>query len=221
MAFFKVGLAEVAAGFFVSKRGCGFIVMEEEEEQRAPQQEEPVVDPRFVRHFGLQIWKRVQEKEYFEQRKAYREWWWNHTVVLAWRCLTWAHLAILFAGTLSVAKALFWIRINWFLLSIVAESTCLLGSITGELCFDSSPANMTEAVQLILKCENLTAPLTNRFGHLLTCYDPAYLYTWIPKSLESMVVGPFVLFAWFFRYYSLHVADQFPWLYLTGMVCVK
>lgn len=219
MAFFRVGLAEVAAGFLVSKRGCGFIM----EEERGPQQQPTmVVDPSFVRHFGLQIWKRAQEKEYFEQRKAYREWWWNHTAVLAWRCLTWAHLAILFAGTLSVAKALFWIRINWFLLSTVVQSTCWLGVITEGLCFVSAPpANMTEAVQLILKCENLTAPLTNRFYHLVTFYDPTYCYTWIPKSLEAMVVGPFALFAWFFRYYSLHVAEKFPWLYLTGMMCVK
>lgn len=191
---------------------------EEEEEQR------PLVDPRFVRHFGLQIWKRAQEKEYFEQRKAYREWWWNHTVLLAWRCLTWAHLALLFAGTLSVAKALFWIRINWFLLSIVAQSTCWLGERIGEHCFDPlgmAPANMTEAVQMILKCENITAPLTTRFYDTILFYDPTSYYTWIPTSLESMVVGPFVLFAWFFRYYSLHVADWFPWLYLTGMVCVK
>lgn len=191
------------------------------QEEGTPERSVPV-DPRFVRHFGLQIWKRAQEKEYFEQRKAHREWWWNHTVVLAWRCLTWAHISILFLGTLSVAKSLFWIRVNWLLLSVVAQSTCQLGEHVERHCFfstNSSSSSTRETIQILARCPNATAPLTTRFYRALFFYDPSYYYTWIPQSLEQMVVGPFVMAAFYYRYYTMRAMEQWPWLYLTGMAC--
>jgi hypothetical protein len=180
------------------------------------------VDPRFVRHFGLQIWKRAQEKEYFEQRKAYREWWWNHTILLAWRCLTWGHAALLFAGTFAVAKALFWIRINWFLVTVVAQATCQLGEHVARECFTPETSAVGIAANIshiISNCPNATAPLTSRMFTTLL-YDPAYFYyLFVPQTLESGVVGPFLVVAFVYRWATMTLGRHFPWLYLTGMVC--
>jgi hypothetical protein len=184
---------------------------------------EAAVDPRFARHFGLQIWKRAQEKEYFEQRKAYREWWWNHTILLAWRCLTWGHASVLFAGTFAVAKALFWIRINWFLLSVAAQATCELGEHVVSQCFTLGgvPADIANIAHIISNCTNATAPLTSRMFTTLV-YDPAYFYyLFVPQTLESGVVGPFLVAAFVYRTVTLRLYRYFPWLYLTGMVCLE
>lgn len=174
------------------------------------------VDPRFVRHFGLQIWKRAQEKAYFEERKKYREWWWNHTVVPAWACLTWTHAGILLAGTWSFAKALFWIRINWFLLSVVAQSTCALGLTTELQCNFTQHSTLFEGA-----CPtNLTAPFTHTY--LKTwLYDPTYWYTWVPESLETAVVIPFVLWARFYRRITLPLVQWWWGFGMMGVFCVK
>lgn len=188
------------------------------EEQQ--QQQQPDVDPRFVRNFVLGMWKRVQEKEYFEERKKYRQWWWDHTAVLLWKCITWSHATLLFLGTFSIAKALFWIRINWFLLSVVAQSTCLYGQQIDIQCFNETNKREHSSIIIMTECKNLTTPLVTRYLMPLL-YDPYYLYSWIPESLEIAVVGPIALFAYHYRDYTLWLTQLFPWLSLTGVLCFK
>jgi hypothetical protein len=179
---------------------------------------EQEVDPRFVRYFMTNVWKRAQEKDYFEKRRAYREWWWNNTVVRAWNCLTWTHAAILLGGSFSFASALFWLRMNWFLLSVLGQTTCFYGKAITDACFNNTTTDIHPAVVIML-CENMTAPFTARyFPHFLNVYYS--VYSLLPFA-ETAIVGPFALMAHAYRVSTLPIVQFNPWFAALGFLCIE
>jgi len=92
------------------------------------------VDPNFVEHFVRNVWLHAQEKQYFEERKKWRTWWWDHTVGL----LTWMHAKTLAWGFGLTICSLILLHLQimmlWIFYIIMTQTMCYWGRVVEREC---------------------------------------------------------------------------------------
>lgn len=169
-------------------------------------QEGPIVDPSLSRYFARRVWQLAQEKEYFEERRKYRQWWWDHTVVPVYNSITWGFAAVMLFGTINFLTSLVVIYIQFAAISIFFQINCGLSSFAVKHgCYHP----------LLQKgCpENVIVPLSyHLFNHSTTYY-----------SFFSVLEEPFVRFILFYAISIRNTTLSISWIPMlnqTGLICL-
>lgn len=119
------------------------------------------VDPNFVEHFVRNVWLHAQEKKYFEERKKWRTWWWDHTVVLLWKSLTWIHAKTLALGfgifIIAIINLHIQIMLLWMVFVMQTQTLCYLGRVVNREC------NVTLEEGILLRYTHIDCPFIRKY----------------------------------------------------------
>lgn len=164
------------------------------------------VDPSFAQHFARRVWQFAQEKEYFEERRKYRQWWWDHTVVVAYKCLTWSFAVFMFYGSINVVQTMIIAYLQFLGFTLVIQIHCSLARyalLSG--CFDPFVPDCSSSV-------------VSPFSYHLVTNTPTW-YFQVANALEETFMRVILGLAVILYNSTQYTGYYMPWMNTTGLVC--